>query len=96
MTDNTKSKPEVVTCKLKPCGCGCNGGDYWHRNSFRRVVRNVVDESGTRLVRAYTLPQQYRRCGQVQLPWGMVDVVDVVHVLQDGRECRMGWFVAVG
>jgi hypothetical protein len=40
--DIARSVPREIQCRHEPCACGCFGADPWHKQSYRRVVRNVA------------------------------------------------------
>ena len=29
-----------------PCNCGCQGQDHWHRQSYKRVIKDIVGDTG--------------------------------------------------
>ena len=44
-------KPRIYNMNLfgrhiPHCGCGCEGGDPWHKKEYARVVRDVTDREG--------------------------------------------------
>ena len=39
-------KSRIVN-KDATCNCGCGGGDPWHKRSYRRVVTQTSDTTGT-------------------------------------------------
>jgi len=76
--------PQRIRMRLKPCQCGCNGADSWHRSVFTRVVRDVrpcVDPSSNRIVHAIAR-------GVVKFPWGEQGVE--LHALKDSG-LVIGW-----
>lgn len=79
-----------------PCGCGCQGSDPWHQQTYDRVITNVRDEGGRRVVHAYGYGHQveYIRTGTARLPWGEGKQVVVVEVvIRAGEKAHsLGWF----
>ena len=91
------SNTAEITRRLSdsPCNCGCQGGDSWHKQSFDRVLSNVRDESGKRVVHAYGgYAVDYVRTATARLPWGEGKPVVVVEVVTkfDGGMISLGWF----
>jgi len=63
--------------RIDPCGCGCKGADPWHAKTFKRVLQDVRDEVGSVKIR-HRGRLLYLRRAVVQLPWGRVQVAEVV------------------
>ncbi len=42
----TKTRPEKISLRSKPCRCGCKGQDSWHKKSIRRIVEKTSDTTG--------------------------------------------------
>jgi hypothetical protein len=38
---------ERVIYRLNPCGCGCNGRDPWHRQTYRRQLTMLSADTAT-------------------------------------------------
>lgn len=36
------AKPVDIIYRTKPCNCGCEGADPWHKKKQKRVVRDIV------------------------------------------------------
>lgn len=92
---NTSPSPSTlcsvkITRRFDPCGCGCQGDDPWHARSFVRTLTSVREESGSRVVHAYSEPVRYGRIAEAQLPWGEGKRVIVVEVLLGTTP--IGWF----
>ena len=37
----------LIINKTKPCNCGCNGTDPWHKSTYKRSVTQTSDTTGT-------------------------------------------------
>ena len=63
------AKPVDITYRTKPCDCGCNGTDSWHKKTQKRVVRNIVAaEFEINATDKWMLVVTQR--GVVKAPWG--------------------------
>jgi hypothetical protein len=94
------NKTTEITRRLsdEPCKCGCKGGDPWHAQKFDRVITNVREESGKRVVHAYSFLAEYARIGTARLPWGegrpvvVVELEMTVDAPGGPKKVSLGWF----
>jgi hypothetical protein len=72
-----KNTTTQLVIRARPCNCGCQGQDPWHRASYRRVV-TLLPGSDTE--------------GTVQHPGGITRVSRKIHgTLRDGRTDYGTW-----
>lgn len=65
-----------ITKRMKPCNCGCKGRDPWHKESYRRVLRNKLPSAGD--VRTAWEDQTPIQAEAVaSFPWGETRVVQM-------------------
>lgn len=85
------STKTTITKRIDPCNCGCQGSDPWHQKTYDRVLRNVVEESGTAVTCMGT--GTYNKKATVRVPWSdePVEVVHVIGIFND-KTYSFGWF----
>jgi len=87
------STKTTITKRIEPCNCGCQGADPWHQKSYDRVLRNVVEASGT--VRTVIGEQTFSKTAEVRVPWSE-EPVTVYHLTktfaEDGKTYSYGWY----
>lgn len=52
---------ELIINKLKPCNCGCQGSDPWHKATYRRTVTKIDALTGHVQLPFSTKPVVVRR-----------------------------------
>jgi len=68
-------KVQIVK-RIDPCTCGCKGQDPWHKQFYKRIVREIREETGTaRLLYLDGGKRPYTKTGIAKFPWGKTRVV---------------------
>lgn len=84
MTTNT------IRVRSTTCKCGCHGRDPWHRQSYKRVVRQVVQVEATTNTTDIARQVVVAR-GVASFPWGEESVVATVWSFDGKMQRTQDW-----